>query len=86
MKVFINEEQYQLLKEGRNVVRINLMLNELGLQKFNKIPTFKNLLWPNQIASLKVGDNILDVNHNVWGNIQRVVQYDSENMRVEKVE
>ena len=65
-------------------VSINLVLNEAGLKKFKSIPTFRNLLHPNQISQLRVGANTLLGNRYVWGTIQRVVKYDSENMSVSK--
>lgn len=67
-----------------NKIEIALTLTEQGLKKFNVVPTFKNLLHNNQIASLKIGENILTVNHSVWGSLQRVCGYDSANMNVGK--
>lgn len=69
----------------KNLVTIQLTLTEQGLNKFLKVPTFKNLLYSNQLTSLMVGDNILNVNHTVWGSLQRITQYDSENMSVTQI-
>ena len=68
----------------KNTVEIKLTLTEQGLKKFNVVPTFKNLLHNNQIASLKIGENTLTVNHTVWGSLQQVCGYDSANMNVGK--
>lgn len=69
----------------KNVVKVNLKLTDAGLSKFLKIPTFKNLLHPNQLKSLKAGDNVLDVNHYILGTLTRVTGYDSDNMSLDKV-
>ena len=68
----------------KNTVKIKLTLNEVGLSMFNKVPTFRNLLHPQQLQCLKLGENILTVNHYVWGTIQRVVNYGCDNMMVDK--
>lgn len=67
-----------------NKVSITLTLTEYGLKKFKNIPTFKNLLYPNQLSKLSVGPNLLTVNHTVWGSLQRVSTYDPLNIQVIK--
>lgn len=69
----------------KNTLKVNLTINEHGLKKFKNVPTFKNLLHPNQLKELKEGSNIITVNHTVWGSLQRVISYDSKNMKVFKV-
>lgn len=69
----------------KNKVKVNLTINEHGLKKFKNVPTFKNLLHPNQLKALKIGDNELTVNHTVWGSLQRVTSYDPNNMQVNKI-
>ncbi len=68
----------------KNLISVTLTLNEAGLKKFNRIPTFKNLLHPSQLTKLKTGENTLNVNHTTWGRIQRITGYDRENMQVQK--
>lgn len=80
----IESKHMDEVSEGDNVIKIILTLNELGLAKFNKIPTFKNLLHSNQIKNLKVGDNLLTVNHYIFSKLARVVEYDSENMDLKR--
>lgn len=81
----IKEDSKDFIK--KNVIKINLTLSDQGLQKFKKIPTFNELLYPNQINSLKVGENILTVNNYIFGKLQRVSGYDgSGNISVSKIE
>lgn len=67
-----------------NVLNIKLILSEQGLKKFKNVPTFKNLLHTNQLDSLRIGTNSIKVNHTVWGSLQRVCGYDSNNMSVQR--
>ena len=69
----------------KNTITLNLELTEIGLKRFQVIPTFNNLLYPNQIKGLKVGSNTLTVNNTVWGSLQRVAGYDSLNIKVNKI-
>lgn len=69
----------------KNKVKVNLIINEHGLKKFKNVPTFKNILHPNQLEALKIGNNELTVNHTVWGSLQRVTGYDANNMQVKKI-
>ena len=69
----------------KNIITVNLILNEIGLKKFKVVPTFKNLLHQNQVDKLVAGENKLNVSHTTWGDLQRVVSYDFLNMRVEKI-
>jgi hypothetical protein len=70
------------INEGKNVVTVILTLGETGVKKFKTTPTFKNLLYPNQIANLQVGDNILNVNHTIWGKLQAAAGWSSEDISV----
>ena len=69
----------------KNTVKVNLLLTEQGIKKFKNVPTFKNLLHPNQLEALIIGNNELTVNHTVWGSLQRVTGYDPNNMQVNKI-
>ena len=80
---FINEIEKPIKK---NVIQINLKLTEEGVKKFKIIPTFKNLLYPNQINNLIIGDNLLTVNNTIFGKLKQVTLYDSDNMSVEKID
>lgn len=53
---------------------INLILNDVSLKRFHSVPTFKNLLYPNQLDSLKIGDNTLTVNNTVYSTLKRMEQ------------
>lgn len=66
----------------KNVKIVNLNLTEQGLQKFKTVPTFRNLLFDNQLSVLKTGNNILKVNHFVYGSLLRLVSNDKENMSI----
>lgn len=55
-----------------NKININLILNDVSLKRFKNTPTFTNLLYPNQLDNLTVGDNKLTVNHTVFGSLQRL--------------
>jgi hypothetical protein len=60
-------------KEPRkNTNRIVLTLNDISLHRFKTIPTFKQLLYPNQIDQLKIGDNELVVNNTILGKLERM--------------
>ena len=71
-------------EEKTNTHNIILNVNEIGLNRFKKVPTFKNLLHSNQLNDLKIGDNKLTVNNTVWGKLQQMVGSDSSNMSVKK--
>ena len=58
-----------------NTIDIKLTLTEAGLSRFHRTPTFRDLLHPNQVEMLVVGDNLLTVNHTVWGDLQRVADW-----------
>ena len=55
-----------------NTHTIVLSLNDIAIYKFKTIPTFKNLLYPNQLNQLVVGDNTLVVNNTVLGKLERM--------------
>jgi hypothetical protein len=60
-------------KEPRkNTNRIVLTLNDISLKRFRTVPTFKEMLWPNQLDQLKIGDNELDVNNTILGKLERM--------------
>lgn len=69
----------------QNLITIKLTLSEQGLKRFKTVPTFKNLLHPNQLNDLVVGDNILNVNNTVWGSLQRMVSNDKLNMSIKRL-
>ena len=56
----------------KNTNTINLVLTEIGLNRFTNIPTFARLLYPNQIKGLKVGNNLITVNNTVLGSLSRL--------------
>ena len=56
----------------KNKIEIKLRLTETDLKKIKTIPTFRDLFWKNQLDKLKVGDNILTVNHTVYGKLKRM--------------
>lgn len=64
--------QHDVNEEKSNTHKIKLILNDITLKRFKNTPTFTNLLYPNQISSLKIGDNILTVNNTVWSTLQRM--------------
>ena len=55
-----------------NTHSIVLSLDDMAIKKFNTIPTFKNLLHPNQLSQLKIGDNQLTVNNTMLGKLERM--------------
>lgn len=59
-------------KVKKNVTDIVLKLTDSSLKHFQKTPTFNNLLHPNQLKNLKVGDNKLSVNNTVLGKLERM--------------
>lgn len=70
---FIKVLNKELMTEEKvNKHNIILTLDNISLKKFKTIPTFKNLLFPNQLNSLKTGDNELTVNNTVLGTLQRI--------------
>jgi hypothetical protein len=56
----------------KNTNTITLVLTEIGLKRFNTIPTFNRLLHPNQIKGLKVGKNLITVNNTCLGRLSRL--------------
>lgn len=56
----------------KNTNTINLVLTEIGLNRFKNIPTFNRLLYPNQLNGLKVGGNLITVNNTVLGTLNRL--------------
>jgi predicted GNAT family acetyltransferase len=60
-------------KEPRkNTNRIVLTLDDISLKRFRTVPTFKQMLYPNQLDQLKVGDNELVVNNTILGKLERM--------------
>lgn len=55
-----------------NTHTIVLSLDDIAIKKFKTIPTFKNLLYPNQLNQLVIGDNTLVVNNTVLGKLERM--------------
>ena len=75
-----------LIKEGnRNVKTVNLRLTDIGVKMFQTIPTFKNLLAPNQLNNLISGDNIININHYIYSKLIQVTGYDQTNMSVSEI-
>lgn len=68
----------------QNKINIILTINEAGLRKFKQIPTFKNLLHPNQLNGLQIGANKLTVNHTMFSHLNRLCPCDADNMTVNK--
>lgn len=66
----------------KNTKEIVLTLTDTGLKRFQKVPTFNNLLHPSQIEGLQVGENKLTVNHYIYGTLLRVTEYDKNNMQI----
>lgn len=56
----------------KNTNTINLVLTEIGLNRFKNIPTFNRLLYPNQLNGLKVGNNLINVNNTILGTLKRL--------------
>lgn len=59
-------------EENKNTHKIKLILNDISLKKFKNIPTFKNILYPNQLSSLKIGENVLTVNNTAFSTLDRM--------------
>lgn len=55
-----------------NTIKVNLEITEIGLKRFQRTPTFTNLLHPEQLKSLKIGNNELTINHTIWGKLNRL--------------
>lgn len=68
----------------KNTLKVTLTLTEMGLKRFQKVPTFNNLLHPSQIEGLHTGENSLTVNHYIYGTLLRVTEYDKTNMQISK--
>lgn len=67
----------------KNTKEIILTLTEMGLKRFRTVDTFKNLLAPSQLEGLHTGENSLTVNHYIYATLQRVTQYDKNNMQIQ---
>lgn len=57
----------------RNVKSIKIILDEAGFRTFTKTPTYYNLLHQNQLSSLVVGENIVNVNHAVYHRMTNIL-------------
>lgn len=64
---------------------IILELTAIGLNKFKTIATFRNLFHSDQLEFLNVGENTLHCNNFIVSTLQRVVLYDSQNMKLKKL-
>jgi hypothetical protein len=72
MRELENFRKFLQENNQKNTHKILLYLNDISLKKFKTIPTFKSMLYPNQLAGLKVGDNELIVNNTTWGKLERM--------------
>jgi len=73
LKEFIKQLTRGILDENKtNTHKVKLTLDNVALKKFQTIPTFKNLLYSNQLSSLKTGDNNFTVNNTVYSTLQRM--------------
>lgn len=74
LKEYIKQLAREVMSEDqrKNTNKVKLTLDDISLKRFNVTPTFKNLLHPNQLSSLKTGENTLIVNNTVYSNLQRM--------------
>ena len=73
LKEYIKQLTHKILDENKiNTHKVKLTLDNIALKKFQTIPTFKNLLYPNQLSSLKTGENTFTVNNAVYSTLQRM--------------
>jgi len=73
LKEYIKQLTRKVLDENKiNTHKVKLTLDNIALKKFQTIPTFKNLLYPNQLSSLKTGENTFTVNNAVYSTLQRM--------------
>ncbi len=65
--IFVEKLKFNIMR--KNTKTINLTLNEISLKKFKTIPTLKGMLWDNQLSNLKIGNNIITVNHYIYNKL-----------------
>jgi hypothetical protein len=62
----------------KNLKELELVLNEISLSNFTRVPTFNQMLPSDVIVKLKVGSNHITVNHFIYSkllNLQRPGNY-----------